>query len=253
MRRRAAARCVPGRRGRMPRGRMRQAPAQGRVPTRASGRRENAAAPGGLRPAARALPPAPGACGVRVDRWAVARLRRGSRWIRRWTRTVRHCQWRVGWRRLVSMLSTLGGTRMKTVKVGALVIAVLAAAGWAGGAAAQQVTGTLGTPSATTTLRGNQLPAPAPAFGGVIKEDALQSKPWWPPRVVPPKGAPNVLYIMTDDAGFGVPSTFGGVIPTPNMDRIAKGGLRYNRIFSTSLCSPTRAAGLTGRNHHSVG
>ncbi|MCO5125387.1 MAG: arylsulfatase [Rhizobacter sp.] len=142
---------------------------------------------------------------------------------------------------------------MKTVKVGALVVAVLAAAGWAGGAAAQQVTGTLGTPSATTTLRGNQLPAPAPAFGGVIKEDALQSKPWWPPRVVPPKGAPNVLYIMTDDAGFGVPSTFGGVIPTPNMDRIAKGGLRYNRIFSTSLCSPTRAAGLTGRNHHSVG
>ena len=58
---------------------------------------------------------------------------------------------------------------------------------------------------------------------------------------------------ITDDAGFGVPSTFGGVIPTPTMDRIANEGLRYNRMFSTSLCSPTRAALITGRNHHSVG
>ena len=87
----------------------------------------------------------------------------------------------------------------------------------------------------------------------MIKDDALQSKPWWPPRVVPPKDAPNILLIMTDDAGFGVPSTFGGVIPTPNMDRIAAMGLRYNRVFSTALCSPTRAALITGRNHHSVG
>ena len=87
----------------------------------------------------------------------------------------------------------------------------------------------------------------------MIKDDALQSKPWWPPRVVPPKDAPNILLIMTDDAGFGIPSTFGGVIPTPSMDRIAANGLRYNRIFSTSLCSPTRAAIITGRNHHSVG
>jgi arylsulfatase A-like enzyme len=61
------------------------------------------------------------------------------------------------------------------------------------------------------------------------------------------------LLIMTDDAGFGVPSTFGGVIPTPTMDRIARDGLRYNRVFSTALCSPTRAALITGRNHHSVG
>ena len=118
---------------------------------------------------------------------------------------------------------------------------------------APQVTGVLGSPSATTTISGKQLPAPAPAFGGVIKDDALQSKPWWPPTVVPPKGAPNVLLIITDDAGFGVPSTFGGVIPTPTMDRIANEGLRYNRIFSTALCSPTRAALITGRNHHSVG
>jgi hypothetical protein len=55
-----------------------------------------------------------------------------------------------------------------------------------------------------------------PKFGGVITQDATTSKPWWPPTVVPPKGAPNVLLIMTDDSGFGVPSTFGGVIPTPN-------------------------------------
>ena len=96
-------------------------------------------------------------------------------------------------------------------------------------AIAQQITGVPGSPSATTTILGNQLPPPNPAFGGVIQDDALQSKSWWPPRVVPPKGAPNVLLIITDDAGFGVPSTFGGVIPTPTMDRIAKEGLRYDR------------------------
>ena len=118
---------------------------------------------------------------------------------------------------------------------------------------AQQVTGELGSPSATTTISGQQLPPPVPKFGGVIKGDALQSKPWWAPRVVPPKDAPNVLLIITDDAGFGVPSTFGGVIPTPTMDGIANEGLRYNRVFSTALCSPTRAALITGRNHHSAG
>ena len=118
---------------------------------------------------------------------------------------------------------------------------------------AQTVTGTAGSPSATTSIDGKQLPAPDPKFGGDIKDDALQSKPWWAPRIVPPTGAPNVLLIITDDAGFGVPSTFGGVIPTPTMDRIAKSGLRYNNIHSTALCSPTRAALITGRNHHSVG
>jgi len=118
---------------------------------------------------------------------------------------------------------------------------------------AQQVTGVLGSPSATTTVSNKQLPAPDPKFGGVIKNDALSSKAWWAPRIVPPKNAPNVLLIITDDAGFGVPSTFGGVIPTPTMDRIANEGLRYNRVFSTALCSPTRAALITGRNHHSAG
>ena len=81
----------------------------------------------------------------------------------------------------------------------------------------------------------------------------MQSKAWWAPRIVPPKQAPNILLIMTDDSGFGVPSTYGGVIPTPAMDRIAKAGLRYTQIHSTALCSPTRAALITGRNHHSVG
>ena len=120
-------------------------------------------------------------------------------------------------------------------------------------AMSQQITGTPGSPDATMTISGKQLPAPEPKFGGVIKDGALQSKPWWAPRVVPPKDAPNVLLIMLDDAGFGVPSTFGGVIPTPTMDRLAKNGLRYNNIHSTALCSPTRAALITGRNHHSAG
>jgi arylsulfatase len=120
-------------------------------------------------------------------------------------------------------------------------------------ALAQQITGVPGAPSATTTLDGKQLPPPDPKFGGVIKEKASESTPWWAPRVVPPKGAPNVLLIMTDDQGFGAPSTFGGVIPTPAMDRIANAGLRYTNFHSTALCSPTRAALITGRNHHSVG
>src|ERR1041385_5568135 len=80
---------------------------------------------------------------------------------------------------------------------------------------AQQATGVPGSPSATTTIDGKQLPPPPPKFGGVIKESATDSKPWWPPTVVPPKGAPNVLLIMTDDQGYGVSGTFGGVVPTP--------------------------------------
>jgi|SRR5215470_12573257 arylsulfatase len=72
---------------------------------------------------------------------------------------------------------------------------------------AQQTSGTPGSPEATTTITGKQLPPPDPKFGGVIREKAADSKPWWPPRVVPPKGAPNVLLIMTDDQGFGAHST----------------------------------------------
>jgi arylsulfatase len=120
-------------------------------------------------------------------------------------------------------------------------------------ALAQQITGVPGSPSATTTINGEQLPPPPPPFKGKIERNAAQSTPYWQPRVEPPKGAPNVLLIMTDDVGFGAPSTFGGVIPTPNLERIANEGLRYTQFHSTALCSPTRAALITGRNHHSAG
>jgi arylsulfatase len=117
----------------------------------------------------------------------------------------------------------------------------------------EQVTGQPGSPGATTTIKGEQLPPPPAPFEGKIERNAAESTPYWPARVVPPKGAPNVLLIMTDDTGFGVSSTFGGVIPTPNLDRIANNGLRYTNFNSTALCSPTRAALITGRNHHSMG
>lgn len=116
-----------------------------------------------------------------------------------------------------------------------------------------EIFGRPGSPSATRTIPGNVLPAPDLPFGGEINLNALQSKTWWPPRIVPPKTAPNILLIMTDDVGFGAPSTFGGVIPTPTLDRLAANGLRYTNFHTTSLCSPTRAALLTGRNHHSTG
>jgi arylsulfatase len=116
-----------------------------------------------------------------------------------------------------------------------------------------QIAAQSGSPIATTSIPGNQLPPPDPKFGGTIALKASESKSSWSPRVVPPKGAPNVLLIMTDDCGFGSPSTFGGVIPTPALDRIANNGLRYTQFHSTSLCSPTRAALITGRNHHVAG
>jgi len=141
---------------------------------------------------------------------------------------------------------TLGARR---IVLAAVLLALIPATS----AFAQQVTGELGSPNATTTIDGKQIPPPPPKFGGVSKPSAVDSKPWWPPRVVPPKGAPNVLLIMTDDAGYGVSGTFGGVIPTPALDRVANAGLRYTQFHSTALCSPTRAALITGRNHHSVG
>lgn len=97
------------------------------------------------------------------------------------------------------------------------------------------------------------IPNPAQAFGGKIELNAVDSKPFWPARVVPPEDAPNILLIMTDDTGYGAASTFGGVIPTPALDQLAEDGLRYTNFNSTALCSPTRAALLTGRNHHNVG
>ena len=117
----------------------------------------------------------------------------------------------------------------------------------------KMISGTMGNADGLASIPGNQLPVPDLPFGGTITHDALSSKIWWQPRVLPPKKAPNVLLILTDDAGYAVPSTFGGVIPTPTMDRVGQMGLLYNNMHSTSLCSPTRAAMITGRNHHSVG
>src|SRR5260370_42690934 len=95
------------------------------------------------------------------------------------------------------------------------VFAVSSLLSFASAASAQQVTGELGSPSATTTIDGKQLPPPPPKFGGVIKESYKDSQPYWPPAVVPPKGAPNILLIMTDDAGYGVSSTFHARIQAP--------------------------------------
>ena len=94
------------------------------------------------------------------------------------------------------------------------------------------------------------LPKPEPPFKGKIGRTAKDSKPDFPKSVTAPAGAPNVLLILTDDVGFGASSTFGGPIQTPTFQRLADSGLRYNMFHTTALCSPTRAALITGRNHH---
>ena len=94
------------------------------------------------------------------------------------------------------------------------------------------------------------LPQPAPPFKGKIEKRATDSIADFPKPVRAPKGAPNVLLILTDDVGFGASGTFGGPVPTPAFDALAKTGVKYNRFHTTALCSPTRAAILTGRNHH---
>ena len=96
------------------------------------------------------------------------------------------------------------------------------------------------------------LPIPDQPFKGKTGLRPSDSLKDFPAEVKAPEGAPNILLILTDDVGFGASSTFGGPIPTPTMDRIANNGLRFNRFHTTALCSPTRAALLTGRNHHSV-
>jgi arylsulfatase len=96
------------------------------------------------------------------------------------------------------------------------------------------------------------LPRPEPPFEGKIGRTVKESTPDFPKGIEAPAGAPNVLLILTDDVGFGASSTFGGPIETPNFQRVADNGLRYNMYHTTALCSPTRAALITGRNHHSV-
>ena len=96
------------------------------------------------------------------------------------------------------------------------------------------------------------LPQPDAPFKGKMGLRPSDSAKDFPKEATAPKGAPNILLILTDDVGFGASSPFGGPIPTPTMDRIANAGIRFNRFHTTALCSPTRAALLTGRNHHSV-
>jgi arylsulfatase A-like enzyme len=108
-------------------------------------------------------------------------------------------------------------------------------------------------PAASCEAPSRVLPAPPAPFGGTINLSAHDSVPAWPPAVQAPQDAPNILLIITDDVGFGAPSTFGGVVATPALDQVAAAGLRYTQFHTTALCSPTRAALLTGRNPHSVG
>ncbi len=136
----------------------------------------------------------------------------------------------------------LGSLRLRrTSRAWAVIVAACAfGAGWPGHAA----------PAAG---EGTSLPYPPPPFAGKIEPSATASAPDYPAPVRPPQGAPNILVILTDDTGFGAAGTFGGPVPTPNLDRLASRGLIYNRFHTTALCSPTRAALLTGRNHHAVG
>jgi len=110
-----------------------------------------------------------------------------------------------------------------------------------------------GSPAALAFPDSRVLPTPTPPFIGSIAPNLIDSTPAWPPTIAPPNKAPNVLLILIDDAGFGSNSAFGGLVPTPTLDRLAQRGLRYTQMHNTALCSPTRAALLTGRNHHNVG
>ena len=99
----------------------------------------------------------------------------------------------------------------------------------------------------------NELIKPDPAFKGVVAPSRQGSTPAWPEVVKAPVGAPNIVLILLDDVGFGMSSTYGGPASTPALDKLAKSGLRYNEFHVNSLCSPTRAALLSGRNDHQIG
>ncbi|MES2223228.1 MAG: arylsulfatase [Acidobacteriota bacterium] len=113
---------------------------------------------------------------------------------------------------------------------------------------AQPLTPPNSTPNGSRSI----LPHPEPPFKGKIGRTVKDSTPDFPKGLEAPDGAPNVLLILMDDVGFGASSTFGGPIDTPNFQRLADNGLRYNMFHTTALCSPSRAALITGRNHHSV-
>ncbi len=98
-----------------------------------------------------------------------------------------------------------------------------------------------------------QIPYPESAFEGKVGKTYKESESAWPRVPTAAPDAPNVVVILLDDVGFGQTSTFGGLIPTPNLDQLASEGLRYNRFHTTAICGPSRAALLTGRNHHDAG
>ena len=106
--------------------------------------------------------------------------------------------------------------------------------------------------SAACAADGSVLPYPDPQFKGVIGRTTADSKSDFPQPVKAPEGAPNILVILTDDVGFGASSAFGGPVPTPTLDALAANGVKYNAFSTTALCSPTRAALITGRDQHTV-
>jgi len=93
---------------------------------------------------------------------------------------------------------------------------------------------------------------PDPNYKGVIGKTLAESKEYWPEPVTPPKGSPNVVWIILDDVGFGASSAFGGLIDTPVLENLANNGLRYTNFHTTAICAPTRSALLTGSNSHKV-
>jgi arylsulfatase A-like enzyme len=105
------------------------------------------------------------------------------------------------------------------------------------------------------SIQRGALPIPDLAYTGTVTYDATDPDTHYPPieKLEPPEGAPNVLVVLIDDVGFGASSAFGGPVQTPNFERVAAAGLKYTRFHTTALCSPTRAALLSGRNHHTVG
>src|SRR5438046_1836948 len=146
-----------------------------------------------------------------------------------------------------------GGSAMNSRLV--LLIATLGMACTCGAQAQQSPTAKIATTASAQERSSPQvLPKREQAFGDAkIGRTYKDSKPGTMALAKAPAGAPNVLIILIDDSGFGQWGTFGGQVATPNLDRLAKMGLRYTRFHTTALCSPTRAALLTGRNHHSAG
>ena len=138
-----------------------------------------------------------------------------------------------------ALASALGGAWLKPASAQAQVAKVP-------GVKAGPATAPAGPPNVSV------LPYPDPQFKGVIGRTTADSKPDFPQPVKAPEGAPNILVILTDDVGFGASSTFGGPVPTPTLEALAANGVKYNEFNTTALCSPTRAALITGRDQHTV-